>query len=234
MKNYANSIAYGKYLEQYNYIFEKTYFIKQAIHSLTEDIKLIIDNYNHSYDITHNYGKSISCQNITLQDKTGNEIFTARYAFGKLFHQYIKHSNNNEYFIAGNDLMEFSIYNITKSEEYKFVSECRIDEESDEGCDNEFWYIKEWIYNPTNNLIAINGQDLMNCATITVGDFTNPEMLPLKFKNLHKVLADQYGDGPCNAIRWTDRNCLELEVCEENTRTVSLTEQEIVSILRTK
>ena len=233
MKNYANSIAYKEYLEQYNYIFEKAYYMGQENHALTDDVKVIIENYNHSYDITHNYGKSISCQRIKLLDKTGNELFTTRFAFGKLFYQYILHSNSNEYFIAGNDLMEFSIYNITKSEEYKFVSECRIDEESDEDCDNEFWYITEWIYNPENNLVAINGQDMMNCATVTVADFTNPDVLPLKFKNLYKVLADQYEDGTCSAIRWTDKNSLELEVCEENTRTINLTEQEIVNLLGT-
>ncbi len=233
MKNYANSIAYEEYLEQYNYIFEKPYFVGQESHSLSDDIKLIIDNYNHSYDITHNYGKSISCQSIKLLDKSGNELFTSRYAFGKLFYQYILHSNNNAYFISGNDLMEFSIYNITKQEEYKFVSECRIEEESDEDCNNEFWYIKEWIYNPINNLIAINGQDMMNCSTVTIGDFTNPETLPLKFKNLYKILADQYEDGTCYATRWADNNCLELQVCEENTQTITLKEQQILEILNT-
>ncbi|MFD2556088.1 hypothetical protein [Sphingobacterium tabacisoli] len=164
MKNYANSIAYKEYLEQYNYIFEKAYYMGQENHALTDNVKVVIENYNHSYDITHNYGKSISCQRIKLLDKTGNELFTTRFAFGKLFYQYILPSNSSEYFIAGNDLMEFSIYNITKSEEYKFVSECRIDEESDEDCDNEFWYITEWIYNPENNLVAINGQDMYSIS----------------------------------------------------------------------
>lgn len=231
MKNFADSIAYEKYFEQYEYIFEKAYFVDQEVHSLTDEFKLIIDNYNHSYDITHNYGKSISCQNIKLFDKTGCQIFTSRYAFGKLFYQYIRHSNNNEYLISGNDLMEFSIYNITKNEEYKFVSECRIDEDSDEDCDNEFWYIREWIYNPINNLVAINGQDLMNCATVTVCDFAYPEVLPLKFKNLYKTLADRYDDGTCNAVGWTDDNCLELDVCEENSKNVKLTAQKISELL---
>ncbi|MDR2284255.1 MAG: hypothetical protein LBE37_13645 [Sphingobacterium sp.] len=234
MKNYANSIVYDDYFEQYNYIFEKPYFIGQESHNLTDDIELVIDNYNHSYDITHNYGKSISCQRIKLLDKAGNELFTAKYAFGRLFYQYIRHSNNNEYFISGNDLMEYSIYNITKQEEYKFVSECRILEESDEDCDNEFWYITEWMYNPTNNLIAINGQDMMNCSTVTIGDFTNPEILPLRFKNLYKTLGDQYDDGTSYATCWLDNSSLELQVCEENTKTIILTEQEILDLLNSK
>ncbi|MGE8292584.1 MAG: hypothetical protein ACN6ON_12930 [Sphingobacterium sp.] len=234
MKNYADSIEYKKYFGQYNYIFEKDYFINQETHFLTDKIKLTIDNYNHAYNITTNYGKSISCQSITLSDKIDIQIFTSKYAFGKLFYQYIRHSNNYEYFISGNDLMEFSIYNITKNKEYKFVSECRIDENSDDDCDNEFWYIKEWLYNPTNNLVAINGQDGMNCSTVTVCDFTNPEILPIKFKNLYKMLADEYKDGTCNAIGWTDSNFLELEVGEENSKIIKLTAQKILELLNPK
>lgn len=234
MKNYADSIEYKKYFEQYNYIFEKEYFINQETHFLTDKIKLTIDNYNHSYNITSNYGESISCQSIKLSDKMGNQIFTSKYAYGRLFYQYIRHSNNTEYFVSGNDLMEFSIYNITKNKEYKFVGKCRIDENYDEDCNNEFWYIKEWIYNPKNNLIAINGQDLMNCSTVTVCDFTNPEMLPIKFKNLHKLIADKHEDGTCNAKRWTNNDFLELEVCEENPKIINLTEQNILELLKLK
>lgn len=234
LKNYADSIEYKKYLEQYNYIFDKDYFIDQEIHFLTDEIKLIIDNYNHSYNLTHNYGKSISCQRLTLYDNHDNQLYTTRYAFGKIFYQYIRHSNNNEYFVSGNDLMEYAIYNITKNKAYKFVSECRIDENSEEDCDNEFWYIKEWLYNPANNLIAIHGQDGMNCSTVTVCDFTNPEILPLKFKNLYKIIADHCQDGTCSAKRWTDNNLLELEVCEENSKIIYLSAQEIIALLNLK
>lgn len=234
VKDYADSIEYKKYFEQYDYIFEKDYFISQEIHLLTDEIKLTIDNYNHSFNITNNYGKSICCQIVTLSNKNGNKIFTAKYAFGKLFYQYIRHSNNNEYFVSGNDLMEFSIYNITKNKEYKFVSECRIDENSDEDCDNEFWYIKEWLYNPINNLVAINGQDGMNCSTVTVCDFSTPEILPIKFKNLSKIIAKEYDGEVCNAIRWTENNFLELDVSEETPKVINLTEKRIIELLNSK
>lgn len=234
MKNYANSIEYKTYFEQYNYIFDQAYFENNETYFLTDDIKISIDNYNHSYDITHNFGKSVSCQSLILLDKTGNQIFSAKYAFGKLFYQYIRHANNDEYFISGNDLMEFSVYNITKNEEYKFVSECRINEDSEEDCDNEFWYIKEWLYNPNNNLVAINGQDGMNGVTVTACNFSNPETLPIKFKNLYKIIAEKYEDGTCNALRWTKENDLELEVCEENSKIIRLSEQDILRLLETK
>ena len=231
MKNYANIIEYERYLEQYNYIFDENYLKSQEEHILTDKIKLLVDNFNHSYYVTDNFGYSISCQTLQLFDKGERQIFSCKYAFGKLFYQYIRHSNENEYFISGNDLLEYSIYNITKNEEFKFISECRIDEDSEEDCDNEFWYIKKWIYNPKNNLVAINGQDGMNSKTVTLCEFTNPEIVPLKFKNLYKTIAAKGKYGICNAIGWTENNNLEIEVGEEQRVLINLTETEIVSLL---
>lgn len=232
MKNCADNIEYKNYLDQYNYIFEKSYFIKQEIHILTDEMKLFIDHYNHSYAITDKYGKSINAQKLILLNKQNEPIYTTKYAFGKLFYHYIRHSNNNEYLISGNDLMEFSVYNITKKEEYRFVSECRIDEDSEAACDNEFWYIKEWIYNPINNVVAINGPDGMNCSTVTICDLTTPEQLPIKFRNLCNSLAVDGEAEICTAIRWTKENALELEVGEENPKILLLTEQKIVDLLQ--
>jgi hypothetical protein len=234
MKNYANSIEYQTYLKQYDYIFNNAYFVNNKEIKLTEKFKVFVENYNHSYHVSKNYGYSISCQKIHLLNNENKSIYQLKLVFGTPFFQYIKHSNNDEYFICGNDLLDFSIFNISKNRETKFVSEYVVNDDTEEDCNNEFWYIKEWIYNPQNNLVAINGQDGMNCATVTVCDFTQPDKLPLIFKNLSQFVLAKHGDYTCRACQWTEENGLELIAREKNPQTMILEEREIFDLLNDK
>ncbi|MDR2920344.1 MAG: hypothetical protein LBV72_13400 [Tannerella sp.] len=158
MRNYVNSIEYEKYRERYEYIFDKAYFINCKEVELTENLSVLVENYNHTYKTSKNYGHSISCQKFNLV-KSDKVIYQLKMVFGKPFFQYIKHSNNDEYFICGNDILDFSVFNISKNIENRFVSEYIVNDDAKGYFNNEFWYIKEWIYNPKNNLVAINGQD---------------------------------------------------------------------------
>jgi len=157
-KNVANTEASRIYSEKYDYIFADEYFTDEQSFDLTDNYSLTIKNFNHSYDVSRNYGYSISCQQLFLKDKQ-NVLFSSRFSFGKLFHHYLLHSNNNEYLICGHDLLEFTVYNISKDIKYRFLNICSIDTDSKEDCQNEFWYITTIFYNPDNNLMAINGQD---------------------------------------------------------------------------
>lgn len=58
--------------------------------------------------------------------------------------------------------------------------------------------------------------------------------MPLKFKNLNEIIADKYQDVTCSAKHWTDNNFLDLEVCEENSKTIHLSAQEIIELLNLK
>ena len=231
MKNYTDSIDYQLYLKKYDYIFDKVYFVNTEEIKLAENLSVLIENYNHSYKVSKNYGYSISCQKICLL-KAGVEIYELKMVFGKPFFQYIKHSNGNEYFICGNDLLDFSVFNISTNKENRFVSEYIINESTEEECNNEFWYIKEWIYNSKNNLVAINGQDGMNCSTITLCDFTEPDKFPLHFKNLIEFVYNTHNESACTTYGWKE-NDLEIEIGEEHKQLIILKEKEILTLLVT-
>lgn len=58
--------------------------------------------------------------------------------------------------------------------------------------------------------------------------------MSLKFKNFYKIIADKYQAGTCSAKLWRDNNFLELEVCEENSKIIHLSAQEIIELLNLK
>ena len=116
LTNFANSSEYKEFIQQFEYIFDEKYF-KKKIDEITinPNYKISINEYNHTYYVRENYAKSISCHEIRLirYDKT---IYMNKIVFTvKPFFQYIKHENGNEYFICGSDLLDFSVYNITKN-----------------------------------------------------------------------------------------------------------------------
>ena len=66
MENYANSLQYKKYLEQFEYIFDKNYFKDKNEITIDNYYKIVIEEYNHFYNISKNYSKSVSCHQIKL------------------------------------------------------------------------------------------------------------------------------------------------------------------------
>ena len=231
MDNYANSLEYKKYIEQFDYIFQKQYFKKVDEIVLNNNYKVLVINYNHTYQIGKNYYKSVSCQVFKLMDND-KVIYQTKAVFGRPFLQYIKHKDNNEYFICGNNLLDFSVYNITKNDEYKYVNEHIINDNYHGYCNNDFWYITEWLYNKNTNFVAINGQDVMNCATVTIGNFIEPEKLLYSFVNLSSLLYRKYNEATCKAIKWLENNNLLVIIGEENSREVIITEDEINKIIK--
>ena len=225
MENYANSLEYKKYLEQFNYIFRKTYYKNDNKIILYNNYNLSIKKYNHIYTIGKNYKKSVDCFEINLK-KYNEIIFKTRTVFGIPFFQYIKHKNNNEYFICGNDLLDFLVYNITKNEEYKYVNEYMINDNYEGNCNNEFLYITEWKYNKNNNFVAINGYDGYS-NIITIGDFSKPEKLPYNFQWLS---PKEYGFENCTAIGWLEDN--NLSVLTDGSKSIIITKNEIKNILK--
>ncbi|NDV96296.1 hypothetical protein D0T84_15445 [Dysgonomonas sp. 521] len=230
-KNIAGSEKALMHKEKYKYIFSEEYFKDRTTVGLNPDYNLVIENYNHSYKVSTNYGYHIDCQNILLQDKSSDTLFSTRFTFGKLFYHYLLHSNNNEYLVCGYDLLEFAVYDITNKTEHQFFDICNLDEDSEEDCQNEFWYIKKLFYNAENNLLAITGQDGMNVSTVTVCDFSNPDdFFSYRATNLGKYINDTYGDYCCSAHGWAG-NKLQLSVCEENSMYIDLDESEIISLI---
>jgi len=233
MKNFANTIEYRQYVEKFEYIFDEQYYIDFKIIQISDCYKVKVKNYNHEYKVSKNYGYSISCQEITLLDSKENMLFHTILVFGKPFFDYVKHSNGNEYFICGNDLLNYTIYNISKNKSFNFVSEDVVNDYYDGDCDNEFWYITKWIYNPGSNMVAINGQDGMNCSTVTLCDFSEPDALPLKFENLsfHSKFRDLCGETHIYALEWTTDGSLVLFVNEEKSQELILDKQLIENIM---
>ncbi len=230
-KNVAGSLACKEYFEGFDYIFSQKYFQKSESVSIADKYKISIDYYNHSYMVTKNSGYSISCQYLALTDIENQLLYSYKNVFGKLFYHYLAHSNGNEYLMCGLDLMEFSIYNISKNDESRFVSICRVDDDSGDDCQNEFWYITTLLYNPSNNFVAINGQDGMNCATVTLCDFSDPDdFSSIKAISLGTFVAEKYDDPTCIALEWNENNDLLLNVCEEDGKDVLLSEKEILEL----
>ena len=94
----------------------------------------------------------------------------------------------------------------------------------------EFWYINEWIYNKNNNFVAINGQDGMNCSTITICDFTEPEKLPYNCVNLTPLIYKKHDTTTCNSKKWLEDNGLLIVIGEELSKEIIITENELLHI----
>ncbi|WP_378411150.1 hypothetical protein [Rhodocytophaga aerolata] len=227
--NIANSIAYMKYVSQFDYIFSKAFFTHQELIALSGNYKVVIDYFNHTYTISEKVGCSVSCQLIIVLNRWDKILYQYKNVFGNPFHYYFCHSNSSEYLMCGADLLQFTIFNITKNKAHTFADKCIIDKQE---CISEFWYISGMQYNRSNNLLFINGQDMMNCPTVTIADLTNPEIVPLHTKNLGSFLAKLDNDYAfCKAVNWNSNNSLTLEVGEENTQVVTLTENQLFGIL---
>jgi hypothetical protein len=235
MKNFANSLEYKEYMDKFEYIFDKKYFVKKIDKIIIDTTyRVSINEYNHTYNMTRNYAKSIDFHEIKLIHND-EIIYTDRVVWQvSPFFQYIKHRNENEYFISGSDLLDFSVYNITKNRQYKYIDEYMINDNYDGDSNNEFWYITKFIYNENNNLIAINGQDGMNCKTITISDFAEPEKLPYNCVNLSSAIYKKYNTSTCDAIEWLDDNSLSMVIGEELPTEILLGEMELKNILNNR
>ncbi len=226
--NIADSPAYQSYRRQFEYIFQDAYFTHSSADDLSEQYRLEIHHYNHTEWLSEKSMRSISCQKAALVSQAGETIFQYKNVFGRLFHRYLRHSNNQEYFICGNDPEQYAVCNITQKKAREYVGRCVLEPEH---CSTHFWYVREVLYDPGTDLIAFNAQDVMNCPTVTVGDWARPAVVPIKMASLGLYLNRHYEDGYfCNALGWKDGN-LQLDVGEEVSQTVFLPQEQIREIL---
>ena len=209
--NFAYTDEYKKYTDQYESIFNAEYFKKKETVNLNEEYKVEILHYNHTYQMMENYWCKIDCQEIVLYDDSESIVYKSRYEFGSVFYSLIKHSNGNLYFITGHDLQKYSVYNISNNTETKYACECHINEDSKEDCYSDFMMVDDIIYNPHNNMLAINGiLQYLKIPTVSLGIFDTPDDLPFRAKNLYNFMEKKIGNSACQAISWTEENTLVL------------------------
>jgi hypothetical protein len=226
--NIADSPAYQNYRRQFEYIFQDAYFTHSSASDLSEKYRLEIHHYNHFYQASEKAGRSVNCQKVALLNQAGETIFQYKNLFGRPFWRYLQHSNTEEFFICGNDPEQYAVCNMTQKQAREYVSRCVLEPEK---CTTHYWYVREVLYDPDTDLIAFNAQDVMNCPTATVGDWSRPDVLPIKMASLGPYLSKQYEDGYfCNALGWKDGNLL-LEVGDEVSQTVVLPQEQIREIL---
>lgn len=221
MKNYYNTSEYNKILDEFNYVFQKSFFIKQESLELVNCLKLLVDYYTHDDDVG---GRYISCQKYRVINKNDKTIFETKYVFGSTFYSLINHSNGNWYLFIGQDLDNYTVFDLKNHESYTYVDECIVKKEVYTKWG--YWYIKNLLYNAENNLIAFNGQDTLNCGYVTIMDFTEPRKIPYEFKSLHSLIWQKQEGEEQVAMNWNGLN-LEVKVIEEETTDILLSEQEI-------
>lgn len=225
MKNYADTEAYLKFLQEFEYIFSREYHIRNDTIKLTDQITLYIEHFLHDDRLN---SCAIHCQTALLKDDRDKTIFVYKSVCGYLFYKYIQHANGNEYFIAGSSLNDYVLFNITEHTAMKYVGAQIVREQPHrEYTPDLYWYIETLIYNPLNNLLAINGPDILNCSRVAVFEFTDEQLFPFKFYSLSNLIFS-YDEGEHHtALGWTDDNRLKVEVVEEKCNTYYLTENEI-------
>lgn len=210
MENFAGTVEHLKYLQQFEYIFSDLYFIKDLSEKIDEKYSLTIKEYNHTYEASNKFGYSISCQEYYLYNEKNELLFNTKFCFGRSFFKYLKHVNRNDYFICGNDLCDFTIFNITANIEHRFISGDLLFENYKPGCSNGFWYVTTLLYYPNGNFLVVNGQDTMNREMCVVCDFSNPDQVPYKNKSL-----SVFCDDSCTAIKFTETGLL-IGIGEDN------------------
>ncbi|MDO1451832.1 hypothetical protein Q0590_36520 [Rhodocytophaga aerolata] len=229
-ENIALSPQYENHQKQFDYIFQKAHLIHTTSQEVSPKYRLDIHHYHHGYLTSEKSGYSISCQQLILRNQVGESVFEYKNRFGYVFYHYLQHSNTNEYLLCGNDLHEYVVYNITRNQVHQYASPGLLQPEKRT---SHYWYIKELLYSPTADLIAVNGQDMMNCPAVTVLELDAPDVVPLKMLNLGLYLGQHYEEGYfCRALAWTADSGLQLWVGEEVSQTVILPVRQIRELLQ--
>ncbi len=221
MKNYTESEEYKADLLKYDYIFSDRYHIRDEIISITPLITLEINYFHHLEG-----DNSIGCQIVTLKNDTDGILFHNKTVWGSVFYQYIKHSNGKEYFITGSGLEEYVLYNISENVSMKYVSGNTADKKEFNG-GAQYWYLVDLKYNPENNMIAVNGQDILNSSRITVFEFKGESSFPFRFHEISGLIFDRDEGENHVAQQWVEHNFLQVEVTEEHRNIILLSEAEI-------
>lgn len=141
-----------------------------------------------------------------------------------------RHSNQNEYFICGGNLSNLSIYNITTRKLQRLICRCVIDDDFKDQCAQDYQCFLDWVYNPKNDLLVIKFYFYEVGMTVAICDFSNPDELPLKARNLKLKIINHYDDGYKEPFRWTEKNDLEIQIPGDASPTVK-TEQELLQLL---
>lgn len=221
MKNYAESEEYKADLLKYDYIFSEKYHIKDETISLTPLITLEINYFHHLTE-----DDSIGCQIATLKNQTNDILFRNKTVWGHLFYQYIKHSNGKEYFITGSGLKTYVLYNITDNVSMQYVSGNTADQKEFNG-GAQYWYLVDLKYNPENNMVAVNGQDILNCSRISIFEFKDESSFPFRFHEISGLIFDHDEGENHVAQKWVNGNFLQVEVTEQHRNILLLSEAEI-------
>lgn len=224
MKNYANSEEHKKVIKEFDYIFSKDFFVKNDLIKLTDKLTLNIDYFVHN---DKKNGTSTGGQAVALKNREDEVIFFTK-IIGRIFYQLIEHSTGCEYFIVGASIHDYILYNVSKNITMEYIGERILDQHSHRYPKQElYWYIVNLFYNPLNNLIVINGQDILNCSRVSICDFTDINSFPLIFYRMSNLIFG-YDEGENHiAKNWTKENHLKVEVIEESFNTIYLTECEI-------
>lgn len=228
MKNYAESKEYKADLLKYDYIFSEKYHIKDETISLTPLITLEINYFHHSEG-----DNSIGCQMVTLKNDTDGILFHNKTVWGHLFYQYIKHANGKEYFITGSGLEVYVLYNISENVSMKYVRGNTADKKEFNG-GAQYWYLVDLKYNPGNNMVAVNGHDLLNCSRISVFEFKDESSFPFRFHEISGLIFDRNEGENHVAKQWLDGNFLQVEVTEQHRNILLLSEAEISNYVANK
>ena len=223
MNNYAESDEYKNFLSEFNYVFSEKYNMKNDLIKLSDKLTANIDYFIH--DDKHNRS-IIRAQIVELKNYYNEIVFSTR-TIGDVFYQFIEHSSGNKYFIVGSSIDNYVLYNISQNITKKYVGEHFIKDSNNYPKQELYWYIVNLFYNPVNNLIILNGQDVLNCSRVSVCDFNDDNLFPLFFYSLSSLIFG-YDEGENHiAKNWTEENCLKVEVIEESCNTFYLTEKEI-------
>lgn len=230
MENYADTIEYEKYMAEYDYLFEKSYFVKNKGITLSDEFRVSIDEYGTQVEPDQHFIHDIHGEQFQLLDRQGKVIYSDKYIFSRVYYTYIRHSNQNEYFICGENLSNLSIYNITERKLQRLVCSCVIDDDFKDQCAQGYQCFLDWIYNPNNNLLAIKFYFYEVGMTVAICDFSKPDELPLQVKDLNLKIISHYNDGYTQQFRWTEENNLEIQIPEDVSISIK-TAQELLQLL---
>ena len=196
--------AHDEFTRAHAFLFTEPYFDRTEVQMISGKFRLETLLFSKN---------GIFGRIFCFHDASGNLVYTSFPMIGEqIFQQYIQHSNQKEYFITGTDLNSFILINLTDVT-VDYVSFDRlVAEDKKEFLKVGWWYVSDWLYNPSNNLVAVNGPDNMNCGCVEILDFSNPELLYYPSKCLSYKIDNDFGDGEAWALSWTPNNGLELYI----------------------
>lgn len=229
LKNIFGTAALQEHFQQYEYIFHPDYYQHTTTYPCGDGYVVHVEEYNHTYSLSKNMKKSVSCQRASVYACADNAlIYEYKNYFGKLCVAFFMWEKDSPFLFLSCDLNGYVFYNLRARQEYGYYPRGYADGTL---VGVPYWYVTGVLFNPENQWIAINGQDLMNCPYACLLDLSDLSCMPYPMVSLSQLVSKNPSlmkagieDFSTAVLGWNADNSVNIWIDEEKSFEINIGE----------